>query len=99
MLEIFNENLSKIIFESYSVDPKYIDKEFQGSFNKVDLFISSKFSNKSLSEMFISNNFIKLLFDKLNINEIKKETNVIIYITSHSLVYARINLSNSWKKT
>lgn len=90
MLDNFNIEMSKIISESFNVDPKYIDKEYQGSVNKVDLF-TLKSSNNKFSKTFISNNFINLVLKQLNINDIKKETNVIIYIPSHSLVFTRIN--------
>jgi len=106
MLEKFNKELSFIIKEDvYKISPKFIDKEYKCSKNKVDLFISKKFIN---SIGIIYEELLKLISSNFNINDIKLETSVIIYITRFEVVYSgiilptsgnrhEIILLNSWK--
>lgn len=108
MLNRFNQELNNIIFESYNISPKYIDKDFQGTYNNIDLFTSKTFFKGISRETFIAPEFIKLLLNKLNLNVIKEETSVIIYIPKFSFVFTGIItpkfsnryeliLLNSWK--
>jgi len=108
MLNQFNKKITSIITEAFEVSPKFIDKDFQCSFNKIDLFTSKRFFKGIPSETFIAQEFVKTLNDKINLNVIKKETNVIIYITKNSFVFTgiilptpgkriEIILLNSWK--
>jgi len=108
MLNQFNQELNDIIMEAYSVNPKYIDKDFQGTYNNIDLFTSKKFFRGIGHDTFIAQEFIKLLVEKLDLNVIKKETSVIIYITKMSSVFTgrilpkfskryELILLNSWK--
>lgn len=98
MLDKFNQKLNSIITEAFEVSPKFIDKDFQGSFNKIDLFTSKKFFKGIPSEMFISQDFVQLLSNKLNIKKIKKETSLIIYISKFSFVYTAIILPTPGKR-
>ena len=108
MLEKFNKNINFIILESFEVSPKYIDKEYQCTYNKIDLFTSKKFFKGSNTENTISQTFIELLLKKIKINNIKKEKRLIIYMPQFSNVYSaiispthanrhEIILLNSWK--
>lgn len=108
MLDKFNKKINSIIFESYELSPKFIDKDFQGSFNNIDLFTSKKFFKGIPSETFITQEFIQSLIERLNIKNIKKEISLIIYISKLSFVYTgiilptpgkriEIILMNSWK--
>ena len=94
MLDQFNQQINFIITEAFDLSPKFIDKDFQGSFNKIDLFTSKKFFKGIPSETFIAQEFIKKLNEKININEINFKfnfmfspinCNIIIFLTRYSI--------------
>lgn len=108
MLNHFNLELNSIILESCSINPKYVDKDFQGTYNNIDLFTAKTFFKGISRETFIAPKFIKLLLNKLDLNVIKEETSVIIYIPKFSFVFTgllipkftqryELLLLNSWK--
>ena len=108
MLDQFNKKLNTIITEAFEMSPKYIDKDFQGSFNKIDLFTSKKFFKGISSEISLSQKFIQSLIKKLNIKNLTKEISLIIYIPKLSFVFTaklfptpgkryELLLLNSWK--
>lgn len=108
MLNQFNKNINEIIFEAFEISPKFIDKDFQCSYNKIDLFTSKKFFRKDLNELFVGQEFLRKLNDKIKIDKINKESSFIIYIRKFSLVFSllivpdlcnrhEVILLNSWK--
>ena len=108
MLDQFNTELNSIIFEAYDVNPKFIDKDYQGTFNNVDLFTSKHFFSGVNKEMFLSPAFIQSILNKINVNEIKTQISIIVFIKKESLVFNglivpehckryELILLNSWK--
>jgi len=93
MLNKFNS----IISETFDLSPKYIDKDFQCSFNNVDLFTSKIFFKGINNESFIGQEFLKELLNKINLKSINKETPIIIYLTKLNSVYSGIIFSTPRK--